>query len=162
VKYARNHQDEYSAVVWIDGSTRDRLQQSFLNAAKRIPREQLQVDVAAALDSAEVDIQAVIRGVLQWLSLPGNWNWLLVIDNVDREFRGSGKDEQGFDPREAMSHADHGSVLITSRLSTLQGIGGNLKLRHVSESEAREILECQAGRSMGGSLFFAALRLALR
>jgi hypothetical protein len=150
VQYARNHQDKYSAVVWIDGSSRDRLHQSFLNAAKRTPREQLQVGVAAALDGAQVDMQAVMRGVLQWLSLPGNWKWLLVIDNVDREFRGLGKDEQGFDPREAMSHSDHGSVLITSRLSTLQGISEALPLGRVNESEAKEILECQAGRSLQG------------
>jgi hypothetical protein len=150
VKYARSHQDEYSAVVWIDGSTRDRLQQSFLNAAKRIPREQLQVDTAAALDSAQVDTQAVMRAVLQWLSLPRNWKWLLVIDNVDREFRGPGKDEQGFDPKEAMPHSDHGSILITSRLSTLQGTGEDLQLKRVSESEAKGILECQAGRSLQG------------
>lgn len=150
VKYARNRQDEYSAVVWIDGSSRDRLQQSFLDAAKRIPRGQLQVDVATALDSAQVDMQAVMRSVLYWLSLPGNWKWLLVIDNVDREFRGLGKDEQGFDPRQAMPHSDHGSILITSRLSTLQGISEDLQLRHVSESEAKEILERQAGRSLKG------------
>jgi hypothetical protein len=150
VKYARNHQDKYSAVIWMDGSTRDRLQQSFLNAAKRIPREQLQADVVAALDSEKVDMQAIIGGVLQWLSLPGNWKWLLVIDNVDREFKGPGKDEQGFDPREAMSHSDHGSVLITSRLSTLQGIGEILPLGRVNESEAKEILERQADRSLQG------------
>ena len=150
MNYARNHQDEYSAVIWIDGSSRDRLQQSFLDAAKRIPWEQLQVAVTAALDGAQVDIQAVMRSVLQWLSLPGNWKWLLVIDNVDREFRGPGKDEQGFDPREAMSHSDQGSVLITSRLSNLQRIGETLPLGRVNESEAKEILERQAGRSLQG------------
>ena len=106
--------------------------------------------VTAALDGAQVDIQAVMRSVLQWLSLPGNWKWLLVIDNVDREFRGPGKDEQGFDPREAMSHSDQGSVLITSRLSNLQRIGETLPLGRVNESEAKEILERQAGRSLQG------------
>jgi tetratricopeptide (TPR) repeat protein len=150
VKYARSHQDEYSAVIWIDGSSRDRLQQSFLDAAKRIPREQLQVDVAAALGSVRVDIEAVMRGVLQWLSLPGNRKWLLVIDNVDREFRGPGKDGQGFDPKEATPDSDHGSILITSRLSNLQGIGETLPLGRVNECEAKEILERQAGRLLQG------------
>ena len=150
VKYARDHQDEYSAVVWIDGSTRDRVQQSFLDAAKRLPQEQLQVDVAVALDSAQVDMKAVMRGMLQWMSLPGNWKWLLILDNIDREFRGPGKDEQGFDPKEAMPDSDHGSILITSRLSNLQGIGEALPLGRVNESEAKEILERQAGRSLQG------------
>jgi len=125
-----------------------------LDVAKRIPQEQLQGDVAAALKAAQADMQAVMRGVLQWLSLSGNSKWLLVIDNLDREFKGPGKDEQGFDPQEAIPKSDHGSILITSRLSTLQGIGENLKLRHMGENEAREILKRQAGRSLGGSLFF--------
>jgi hypothetical protein len=38
-------------------------------------------------------MEAVMRGVLRWLSLPDNWKWLLVIDNVDREFRAPGEDE---------------------------------------------------------------------
>jgi len=40
--------------------------------------------------------------------------------------------------------------LITSRLSTLQGIGEALPLGRVNESEAKEILERQAGRSLQG------------
>ena len=150
VKYARDHQDEYSGVFWIDGATRTRLQQTFVDAAKRIPRGQLQAYVVAALEGAQVDMLAVMRGTLQWLSLPGNWKWLLIIDNVDRDFRGPAKDEQGFDPQEAMPSSDHGSILITSRLSTLQRIGDNLQLGRVTETEAGEILERQAGRPLEG------------
>ena len=150
VKYARNYHDRYSAVFWIDGSTRTRLQQSFLDAAKQIPHEQLGKHVTALLNSAQVDLEAVMKGVLQWLSLPGNWKWLLVIDNVDREFRGSAKDEQGFDPKEAMPRSDHGSILITSRLSNLQRLGENFQLGRVNEAEAKEILERQACRSLQG------------
>jgi len=91
-----------------------------------------------------------MRGVLRWLSLPDNWKWLLVIDNVDREIRAPGEDEQGFDPREAMSYSDHGSVLITSRLSNLQGIGEALPLGRVNECEAKDVLKRQAGRSLQG------------
>jgi hypothetical protein len=150
VKYARQHQDDYSAIFWIDGSTRTQLQQSFLDIAKRIPQEQLQENVAAGLNSVQVDLQSVMKGVLQWLSLPGNWKWLAIIDNVDRDFRGPARDEQGFDPQEAMPSSDHGSILITSRLSILQRIGENLQLGRVTETEAREILERQAGRSLQG------------
>jgi hypothetical protein len=157
-KYARSHQHEYSAIFWVDGSTKTRLQQSFLHVAKRIPQEQLQKNVVAELNSAQVELKAVMKGVLQWLSLPGNWKWLLIIDNVDREFRGQGKDEQGFDPREAMPDSDHGSILITSRLSNLQEIGERLQLEHVNESEAGKILELQAGRSLPGRSMNSALK----
>jgi hypothetical protein len=150
VKYARQHQEDYSAIFWIDGSTRTQLQQSFLDIAKRIPQEQLQENVVAGLNSVQVDLQSVMKGVLQWLSLPGNWKWLAIIDNVDRDFRGPARDEQGFDPQEAMPSADHGSILITSRLSILQRIGESLQLGRVTETEAEEILERQAGRSLQG------------
>jgi hypothetical protein len=150
VKYARQHQEDYSAIFWIDGSTRTQLQQSLLDIAKRIPQEQLQENVVAGLNSVQVDLQSVMKGVLQWLSLPGNWKWLAIIDNVDRDFRGPARDEQGFDPQEAMPSADHGSILITSRLSILQRIGESLQLGRVTETEAEEILERQAGRSLQG------------
>jgi hypothetical protein len=149
-KYARDHRNDYSAIFWTDGFSKSRLQQSFLDAARRIPKHQLQANVAAELSSTEVDLRVVMEGVMRWLSLPGNWKWLLIIDNVDREFRGPGKDEQGFDPKEAMPHSDHGSVLITSRLSTLQQTGESLPLGRVHDSEAKEILELQAGRSLPG------------
>jgi len=150
IEYVREHQKKHSAVFWIDGSTKTRLQQSFLDIAKRIPQEQLQADVAAALQNFQVDMQAVMRGVLQWLSLPGNWKWLLVIDNVDREFEGLGRDEQGFDPEEAIPNADHGSILITSRLSTLRVSSEELQLGHVDDVEAKRILESQAKRPIQG------------
>lgn len=149
-KYARDHQDNYSAVFWIDGFSKGRLQQSFLDAARRIPKNQLQASIVAELSSAQVNLRVVMEGVLQWLSPPGNRRWLLIIDNVDREFRGPGKDEQGFDPKEVMPHSDHGSVLITSRLSTLQRIGENLPLGRVNDNEARKILELQADRPLKG------------
>lgn len=150
VKYARDHQNEYSAIFWTDGSTRGSLQQSFLEVAKQIPREQLSEDVAVMLRSGKIDLNDVMAGVLQWLSLQGNWKWLLVIDNVDREFRGTARDEQGFDPREAMPNSDHGSILITSRLSNLQGLGEGLPLGRVNDSEAQKILEYQSGQSLKG------------
>jgi hypothetical protein len=149
-KYARDHQEDYSAIFWIDGFSKGRLQQSFLDAARRLPENQLQANVAAELSSAKVDLRVVMEGVLQWLSLPGNWKWLLIIDNVDREFRGPGKDEEGFNPKEAMPHSDHGAVLITSRLSSLQHIGETLPLGPVSDNEAKEILELRAGRPLQG------------
>jgi len=150
VEYARRHRDGYTAVFWIDGSSRDRLQQSFLDVAKRIPQKQLQADVRAALESAQADLQTVMEGVLYWLSEPGNRKWLLILDNVDREFRGSNLDGQGFDPKEAMPVADHGSILITSRLSNMKGIGDSLQLGPMNEEDARAVLKTQIGRSLKG------------
>jgi hypothetical protein len=153
-RYAQLHQDKYSAIFWMDGSTRDSLKQSFLEAAKRIPEEQLQASVAAALRTGEFDFEVVMRHVLQWLCLPKNWKWLLIMDNVDRESRGLGTDEHGFDPENVMPISDHGSVLITSRLWSLKGTDKDLHLGRVSESEAEEILVHHADRPLQGWSFY--------
>ena len=149
-QYARLHQDEYSAVFWTDGSTRDSLKQSFLKIAREIPTVQLQASVVAMLESAEVDVNVVMQGVLQWLSLPKNRKWLLIIDNVDREFKEPGRDELGFDPEEAMPSSDQGSILITSRLWSVKGTGNDLNLGEVSETEAEGILVHHAERPLEG------------
>jgi hypothetical protein len=112
------------------------------------------------VENEKINMKIVVSGVLQWLSLPKNWKWFLIIDNVDREFRGSAKDQQGYDPHEAMPHSDHGSILITSGLSSLPGIGESLRLGRVNDIEAQQILERQAGRSLKGwSLLHALIRL---
>jgi hypothetical protein len=113
--YAQLHQDEYSAIFWMDGSTRGSLRQSFLKAAERIRTDQLQGDPAGVQKNGDVDVQKIMERVLRWLSLPGNRRWLLIIDNVDREFKGPAKDGQAFDLEEAMPNADHGSVLEGNR-----------------------------------------------
>jgi tetratricopeptide (TPR) repeat protein len=149
--YAQLHQDGYSAIFWMDGSTRDSLGQSFVKAAERIPKGQLQGDPTAVQENGQIDVQRVMASVLLWLSLPGNWKWLLVIDNVDREFQEPGKDEQGFNPEEAMPSSDHGSMLITSRLWSVKGTGKDLDLDRVNENEAQAILTRHAGRNITDS-----------
>jgi hypothetical protein len=148
--YAQAHQDDYSAIFWMDGFTRDSLMQSFLKAAERIPTDQLQADLTAVQETGQVDMQKVIGGVLQWLSLPKNRKWLVIIDNVDREFKGPAKDEQGFDLGEVMPDADHGSVLVTSRLWSLKGTGKDLQLEQVNNDEAEKILLHHAERPLDG------------
>lgn len=72
------------------------------------------------------------------------------MDNVDRKFRGKSRDQQGSDPYEAIPSVDHGSILVTSRLSDLRVSGKELQLGHVSNDEAKAILESRAGRSLQG------------
>lgn len=41
VEFARQHQTSYSAVFWIDGSTKERLRRSIADLASRLPQDQL-------------------------------------------------------------------------------------------------------------------------
>ncbi|KAJ9640885.1 hypothetical protein H2199_005553 [Coniosporium tulheliwenetii] len=100
IEFARKHRSRYSAVFWLDGSSKDRLKQSFVDVAYRLPRDQLTADAAEALKHSDIDVDVVVGGVLQWLSLPSNQHWLLIIDNVDRDHLNKGKDPQAYDVKE--------------------------------------------------------------
>ncbi|KAK5011624.1 hypothetical protein LTR28_011665 [Elasticomyces elasticus] len=104
-------------------------------------------DVAEGLKHSEdIDVDVVVEGVLQWLSLPSNQHWLLVIDNVDRDHLSKEKDPQAYDVKEYFPAADHGSILITSRLASLARYWEDLKVGKVDDNQAKNILENNAGK----------------
>ncbi|KAK3613270.1 hypothetical protein LTR56_027983, partial [Elasticomyces elasticus] len=144
VEYARKHQHSYSGVFWLDGASRDRLRQSFLQVARRLPHEQLRPHIVAMLGAPAVDAEAVLEEVLRWLSIPSN----KFIDNVDLEYEGPSKDEQGYDPGGVIPDADHGSVLITTRLAGRARLRDSLHLGHVNDVEAKAILQSSAKKPL--------------
>ncbi|KAJ9644080.1 hypothetical protein H2199_003948 [Coniosporium tulheliwenetii] len=97
IEFARKHHGRHSAVFRLDGSSQDRLKQSFVDIAYRLPRDQITADAAEALKHSNIDVDVVVGGVLRWLSLPSNQHWLLIIDNVDRDHLNKGKDPQAYD-----------------------------------------------------------------
>ncbi|CAG8982451.1 hypothetical protein HYALB_00013982 [Hymenoscyphus albidus] len=151
IEFARKHHQRYNAVFWLDGSSRDTLFQSLVDIARRLPRDELTADIAQELSNPKIDVEAVIRGVQQWLSLPSNRQWLLIFDNIDRDHT-NGQDLQSYDVKDFFPDADHGSIIITSRLSNLQRYGRGSKLSIVDDEEAMTILENNADRVIQGSI----------
>ena len=98
-----------------------------------------------------LDVDLVIREVLGWLSIPSNKDWLLIFDNVDRERNPKELDEQAYDVSEMLPDADHGSVLITSRLGSATRLGSSLTLGRINEVEGRRILEQEVGARVPGT-----------
>jgi hypothetical protein len=150
VEYARRNHNRYSALFWLDGSTEDRLRQSFIDMAHRLPQDQMTADAAEALRQLTIDADVVINGVLQWLSLPSNKEWFLIIDNVDRDHLHKDRDPQAYDVKKYFPSADYGSILITSRLANLERLGYGKKLDEVDDEQAKAILESNAGKSVNG------------
>jgi hypothetical protein len=151
VEFARKYHARYSAVLWLDGSSNDRLRQSFVNVAHRLPSKQLTADTREALSQSKINVDIVIGGVWKWLDLPTNRDWLLIIDNVDRDPLYKDKDPQAYKVEEYFPSADHGSILITSRLASLtRSSGGSRKLGKVSDKQATAILENNVGKSVPG------------
>ncbi|RYN56964.1 hypothetical protein AA0117_g13226 [Alternaria alternata] len=78
---------------------------------------------------------------MAWLARPDNTAWLLILDNVDREYVAQGGDPDAYDVRRYLSGADHGSVLVTTRLARLEQLGESQQLDKVDEAQAKAILE---------------------
>jgi hypothetical protein len=150
VEFARKHYHRFSAVFWLDGSSEASLKQSFINIVQRLPRSELTADGAAQLSDATVKAEVAVRECQRWLSIQSNPYWLLLIDNVDRDHYDR-EDSQAYNVQTYFPHADHGSILVTSRLSSLQRLlGSGVKVGTVAAGQARAILENNAGRVVEG------------
>ncbi|CAD0032314.1 unnamed protein product, partial [Aureobasidium pullulans] len=145
IEFVRQYQTKYSAVFWLDGSSKDALQNSFLNIVTRLPAGEVTLSLAHAAKQASPDMKLIVRGVQDWLSLPSNHRWLVVIDNVDRDYTTKGTDPLAHELKEYLPAADHGSVLVTSRLSTLVAARNNHRLTRVDHDQSRAILEAAGG-----------------
>lgn len=148
VEFARMHKKSFSAVFWLDGSTRGRVEQSLAAIVRRLPQEQISETSRHFSRGSGADLEAVIKDVLTWLNLPTNYNWLLVFDNVDRDDL---QDPDAFNPETYFPSADQGSILITTRLSRLEQLGSSWRLSGMSEDQGRNLLELRAGTSFSGN-----------
>jgi hypothetical protein len=149
VKFARKHQGRFSAVFWLDGSSEASLKQSFVSMAQRLPQGELTADGVQMRSQATVEAEVAVRECQRWLSMSSNPHWLLIIDNVDRDHLDK-DDAQAYNVKQYFPDADHGSILITSRLASLQRLGSGVKVGTVATEQARAILENNAGRVVEG------------
>lgn len=150
VEFTRKYHNSYSAVFWLDGSTKEQLVQSFANLVRRLPQDQLSKESQAYSESGAAKVDSVVKDVLRWLSRPLNNNWLLVFDNVDRDFSDSSEEPQASNVKEYFPTAHQGSILVTSRLENLSRLGPDMKLGPVDEKQRKQIIERIAGRSIDG------------
>jgi hypothetical protein len=84
-----------------------------------------------------------------WLSIPENGQWLLIFDNVDCDHRQQSADDDAYDLTRYFPEADHGSILITTRLAKLEQLGTPWKLNRVDEGQARAIFQKWYNRRFG-------------
>jgi hypothetical protein len=117
VEFARRHYLSFSSVFWLDGQSEDILRRSIASSASRILEGQISEASRTYASDSRVDVDEVVRDVLTWLARPDNNAWLLIFDNVDREHRVQGGDPQAYDVKRYLPGADHGSVIVTTRLA---------------------------------------------
>ncbi|CAN9307714.1 unnamed protein product [Alternaria alternata] len=141
VEFARRHHRHFSSVFWLDGRSEDILKRSIASCAGRIPQGQILETSRQYAADASTDIDAVVKDVMAWLARPDNTAWLLIFDNVDREYMAQGGDPDAYDVGRYLSGADHGSVLVTTRLARLEQLGELQQLGKVSTAQGQAILE---------------------
>jgi hypothetical protein len=140
VEFARRHHHQFSAVFWLDGRSKDSLKRSIASCAGRIPKGQIPEVSGAYATHSSADVDAVVKDVMSWLARPDNHTWLLIFDNVDHEYSKRGADPDAYDVKRYLSGADHGTVLITTRLAKLEQLGASQQLDKVDEKQAQAIL----------------------
>ena len=151
VEFARRHHRRFSSVLWLDGRSEDSLRRSIASCASKIPQSQIpETSTAHPADgSANVDVE--VRAVMDWLAQVDNTTWLVIIDNVDRDYNPRGGDPDAYDVKRYLSGADHGSVLITTRLAKLEQLGNSQQLGKVDKDQSRAIFESWYKRTYGKS-----------
>lgn len=89
-----------------------------------------------------------MNNVLSWLSSPRNNEWLVIVDNVDRDLRRREEDTEVYNIEEYLPEADHGAVLIMTRLHHLGQLGENWEVKSIKET-ARAIFQTWYGKEIG-------------
>lgn len=141
VELARRHHRRFSSVFWLDGRSKDTVKRSIASCAGRIPQGQIPEASRGYVGDSSADVDAVVMDVMAWLARPNNTAWLLIFDNVDREYTSKCGDAEAFDVRQYLSSSDHGSVLITTRLARLEKLGESQELGKVDKAQAKAIFE---------------------
>jgi len=128
IAYARKHQESYSAIIWLNGNSKDTLLQSLAGFATYAGIDGISKSTVKVTGHGEETAQSA-DAVLRWLTFKGNRRWLVIFDNVDRDYHVEVEDSQAYDLESFFPAADHGSILITTRLPRLGEFGQRHKSR---------------------------------
>ena len=151
IEFARKYRKEYSAVFWIDGSSKEKLKQNIANLAKQLPQHQLLERARLYAQTPPEELDGAVEDVLLWFSQSSNEQWLLIYDNVDLEFSAETSELETFKLEEYLPEADQGCILITSRLTSLLYLGGtNIRVGPVSNLQGENILTNSIGEPVRG------------
>lgn len=147
VAFARDHRKAFSAVFWLDGRSEDQLKQSLVNCARRLPQDQIpERSRGVSFNDNVKEVETVVEDVLDWFARDDNTEWLLIFDNVDKNHL---TNEKGSYDVGKYLPSDHGSVIVTTRLESLDQLGEPIHLIKADEELAKRIFEKWLGKGLG-------------
>ncbi|OXV11525.1 hypothetical protein Egran_00714 [Elaphomyces granulatus] len=112
IHFARLHQNHFTRIFLVNGKS----QKTLVDSLAEIEIPDSPVDPVN-------DVQKKAERVLRWLTIKGNSRWLLIFDGVDQYTTSKINNEEAYDVNSYFPTADHGSIIITTRLRKLQELG---------------------------------------
>ncbi|KAL4740396.1 hypothetical protein BDV11DRAFT_214403 [Aspergillus similis] len=142
IHFARKHKNKFTAIFWLNGKDQSALVSSLNSCLSQIQGQPIE-------DQAVNKEEAVQRAnqVLQWLARPGNTRWLIIFDNIDQYSPIQGCGHCGYDVYKFFPKADHGSIMITSRLQGLTELGKSFPVQKLIYKDATQLLLQSSGFS---------------
>ena len=146
----RKYQHTYTAVFWLNGQTRESIEQSLAGLASQLPKDQISDLAKRWTQQGNEQFGKVVQEVQSWFSRDGNCDWLLLYDNVDRDDSETSENPEAFDVSEYLPECDQGSIIITTRQHRLRTLGDEMPLAEMTAEEGLEVLASRIGRSLTG------------
>lgn len=140
IRFARLHQHDFSPIFWLNGKNQETLMRFLAAFLPKIP----DVNMAAGPKIKE-EIEQQARQVLQWLATARNSKWLLIFDNIDKYSATEDLDGETYDVTKFFPTADHGSIIITTRVPQLAEVGRPYPVQKLHSDEAVELLVNSTG-----------------
>ena len=150
IAYARKHQNDYTAVFWLNGQSRETLKQSIAGIASQLPKDQMSEFARNCIQRESEQLDNVIYEVLGWLGKEGNGKWLLILDNIDRDNSEMVGDPEAFDVAQYLPGTNQGTVIITTRQHRLRDLGNEMLVTKMTTKEGLEVLENRTGFTVIG------------
>ncbi|PWI65013.1 hypothetical protein PCL_08372 [Purpureocillium lilacinum] len=129
--FARRHQTTFTSVIWLRAETEMTLRKSMASQARSLPSK--------GKPGEDGNLEQVVNLMLRWLASPDNSGWLVVLDGVGQSGHGDsatmGQYLHSYMPQ------GNGSVLITTRLPHLAGLGDSKLLRAVDYDLSKAIFD---------------------
>jgi hypothetical protein len=126
--YASENRDRYTAILWINASSRAETMNSYVDCAQMIKARDTGIGSALTTLSKENPT----RFVKEWLAQRRS-KWLIVFDGLDEP--GLYNDYDWFIPRSGV-----GDILVTSRQETCQNLGSSIAVADMPQQDAVQLL----------------------
>ena len=151
IEFAQISQKIFSSIFWLNGDSKESVRQSIAQIGRKLPKDKVPDFCRRFSKTSPEELTEIINNILFWFNQPENNRWLLIFDNVDRDNSLEADDPQSYDVKEFFPEANHGSILITSRLRQLRQYGHDRQLGRMSDLQGAEVLRYRIGRSIEGN-----------